>query len=335
MMRILCVILLFVSSVHPLWAQSEAAAWPRQELGSRPPVLKGFPPLTEAELQEGWIRLFDGFSLYGWQVMAGKYFARNGLLINDQNNAGIIKYTSRFGNSVVKGERRLADGRGEWAPFELSLSSSKLNQAAAPDITLDSGQFRNVKLLPKAMKPIFDGKTLDGWTLRQKDGATVEAKIVRGSIQLTGGPGSLESDGKYDDFVLQLEYWTDAPVNSGVFFRCIPGELMNGYECQVFNNPPAEDYKKFMGTDTGGIFRRQVGRNVGAKNGQWNHLTIFAREGQISTWVNGIQTADWYDERDADSNPRKGRRLEAGTIQFQGHDPKTEIWFRNIRIGEL
>jgi len=27
--------------------------------------------------------------------------------------------------------------------------------------------------------------------------------------------------------------------------------------------------------------------------------------------------------------------LEAGTLQFQGHDPTTDLMFRNIRIAEL
>lgn len=303
--------------------------------GVKPPVLTGFAPLTETELQNGWIRLFDGVSLYGWRSIEGKYTIQHGLLISDPNQNGVIRFTSRFGNSILTGERRPADSQGNWVPFTLSMKTSRSDRTGIPDITLDSGQFRNIKIQPQEMKPIFDGKTLNGWTVRAKADTKVDAKAENGAIRLTGGSGSLESEEQYADFILQLEYKTDKPVNSGVFFRCLPGELMNGYECQIFNNPPAADYKKFIGTDTGGIFRRQVGRNVAPKDGQWNYLTVFARGAQISTWVNGIQTADWLDERDPDPNPRKGCRTEAGTIQFQGHDPETNILFRNIRIGIL
>ncbi|MDR2705698.1 MAG: DUF1080 domain-containing protein [Planctomycetaceae bacterium] len=299
--------------------------------GVKPPVLVGFDPLTETELRDGWIRLFDGVSLYGWRLVEGEYSVKDGLLVSDPNRNSVIRFTSRFGNSVLTGERRLADASGNWTPFTLSLKTSPSGNAGTPDITLDSGQFRNIKIQPQGMKPIFDGKTLNGWTVNPK----ANAKVENGVLCLTGGSGSLESENRYGDFILQLEYKTDKPTNSGVFFRCIPEELMNGYECQIFNNPPAEDYKKFIGTDTGGIFRRQVGRNVNPKDGQWNYLTIFARGAQISTWVNGIQTADWIDERDPNPNPRKGRRTDAGTIQFQGHDPETNILFRNIRIGTL
>ncbi|MDR2757544.1 MAG: DUF1080 domain-containing protein [Planctomycetaceae bacterium] len=299
--------------------------------GVKPPVLVGFAPLTETELQEGWIRLFDGVSLYGWRSMEGKYTVQRGILMSDPNQNGVIRFTSRFGNSILTGERRPADSQGNWSPFTLSMKTSQSERAGIPDITLDSGQFRNIKIQFQEMQSIFDGKTLNGWTVN----AQANAKVENGAIRLTGGSGSLESKGQYNDFILQLEYKTDKPVNSGVFFRCIPGELMNGYECQIFNNPPAADYKKFIGTDTGGIFRRQVGRNIAPKDGRWNYLTIFARGAQISAWVNGIQTADWIDERDPDPNPRKGRRTEAGTIQFQGHDSETDIMFRNIRIGIL
>jgi hypothetical protein len=322
---------LFFFTLTLFLSAQESATFPKQELGVKPPVLTGLAVLSEAELNDGWIRLFDGVSLYGWHLMEGKYRVKSGLLMSDPNQNAVIKYTSRFGNSIITGERRPADGQSDWTPFTLSMKTSQSNRAGTPDITLDSGQFRHIKIQPQELKPIFDGKTLKGWTVKPK----AEAKVENGAIRLTGGSGSLESEGKYGDFVLQLEYKTDTPTNSGVFFRCIPGELMNGYECQIFNQPPAEDYKKFLGTDTGGIFRRQVGRNVGAKDGRWNHLTIFARDAQISTWVNGIQVTDWLDERDPDANPRKGRRTEPGTIQFQGHDPSTDIQLRNIRIGEL
>ncbi|GHT45092.1 hypothetical protein FACS189454_04010 [Planctomycetales bacterium] len=189
----------------------------------------------------------------------------------------------------------------------------------------------NTKYRPQNVKPIFDAKTLNGWKMI----GDVKAEVVEGAIHLTNGSGSIESADQYGDFILQLEYKTDKPVNSGVFFRCIPGEKMNGYECQIFNNPPDADYEKFIGTDTGGIFRRQVGRNVGAKDGVWNYLTIVAKGNEIATWVNGIQVTNLKDDRKADSNPRKGLRTQAGTIQFQGHDSSTEIWLKNIKTQAL
>jgi hypothetical protein len=44
---------------------------------------------------------------------------------------------------------------------------------------------------------------------------------------------------------------------------------------------------------------------------------------------------DWTDEREAHKNPRNGLRLEKGTLQIQGHDPTTDLSFRNLRAREL
>ena len=264
-----------------------------QGTGNRTPILTGFIPMPEQKLQEGYVRVFDNTTMFGWQGT---------VLLND----GKLHFTGAVAET----------------PFYF------LGYSVAPrQIMTGTDTARPVG----TMMSLFDGKTLKGWTIR----GNAQAVVENGTIKLTGGSGSLESDGKYADFVLQLEYKTDKVVNSGVFFRSIPGQTMNGYECQILNNPGDNDYRSFIGTDTGGLFRRQVGRNVGPKDGEWNYLTISARGPRMATWVNGIQAADWTDERPPHENPRNGLRTEAGTIQFQGHDAGTEIWFRNIRILEL
>jgi len=264
--------------------------------GGKTPVFTGFTPLSEQQLQEGYLRPFNKIDTFGW---------KNAML-----NDGKLHFTGAVADT----------------PFFF------WGHHAVP---------RNIYVGTDADRPqgvkteIFDGKTLAGWTLHGKS----EAVVVDGVIRLTNGSGSLESEGKYGDFVLQIEYFTpvreDKGVNSGVFFRCIPGQIMNGYECQILNSPGENDYKSYMGTDTGGIFRRQVGRNVAPKDGEWNYLTLAARGARMASWVNGIQVTDWTDERAPHENPRNGRRIEAGTIQFQGHDPGTEILLQNIRIWEL
>ena len=55
----------------------------------------------------------------------------------------------------------------------------------------------------------------------------------------------------------------------------------------------------------------------------------------MSAWVNGIQVSDWTDTREVNENPRRGLRLEAGTIMIQGHDPKTNALFKQFNIRSL
>jgi len=284
--------------------------------GGKTPIITEFTPLYQEQLQKGTIRLFDGFSTYGWK---GDVKVENGKLHASREKIEDTPYWFWVGLMGVITEIETQSPDTATAPNRIAtrMYTLRLNQA-------------------ELMTPLFDGETLNGWSVRGK----AEAVVENGVIKLTNGSGSLASDGKYGDFILQLEYWTPVRpegkgVNSGVFFRCIPEDTMNGYECQILNKPGERDYQNFIGTDTGGIFRRQVGRNVGPKDGEWNYLTIAAKGNRIASWVNGIQVADWTDERAPHQNPRNGCRVEAGTIQFQGHDPETEILFRNIRIREL
>jgi hypothetical protein len=74
---------------------------------------------------------------------------------------------------------------------------------------------------------------------------------------------------------------------------------------------------------------------VVADDETWFHLTLVADGPHIAAWVNGYAVSDWTDERAANENPRVGLRLEPGTIMIQGHDPTTDISFRELRLAEL
>ena len=55
-------------------------------------------------------------------------------------------------------------------------------------------------------------------------------------MNVKNGRGQLESEAQFGDFVAQWECFSNGKhLNSGVFFRSIPGELTNGYECQIQN----------------------------------------------------------------------------------------------------
>jgi hypothetical protein len=194
--------------------------------------------------------------------------------------------------------------------------------------------FRNVKLKPLGLKPLFNGRDLSGW--KNFPGKQSKFDVVDGEISVLDGPGTLESESQFANFVLQMEAKTNGPgLNSGVFFRSIPGEYNNGYESQIQNAVHDNDPAKPVDCGTGGIFRRQNARRVVASDGHWFAKTIIADGPHMAVWVNGFQVSDWTDERAADDNPRKGLRLKPGTLQLQGHDPTTDIRFRALRAIEL
>ncbi len=196
--------------------------------------------------------------------------------------------------------------------------------------------FRDIKLKPLGMASLFNGKDLEGWKTYPEMPSKFTVQPDDATLHVVNGRGQLETEESYDDFVMQLECITHAAgLNSGIFFRCIPGEQMNGYECQINNSYKNDDRSQPADCGTGGFFRRQDARRVVADDLNWFYMTILADGPHMAAWVNGLQVSDWTDTRPPDPNPRKGLRLESGTIMIQGHDPTTDLSFRNLRIAEL
>jgi hypothetical protein len=254
-------------------------------------------------------------------------------------------------------ERQKAEGVGDstdWQTFDVTAEGAdftvKLDGKLVLEYTdpkplgrgyiglqLNSGQveFRNIKLRPLGTTSLFNGRDLSGW----KTYAEMASKFTvtdEGWLHVADGPGQLETEKAYADFTLQLEVFVNGQaLNSGIFFRSIPGETMNGYESQIHNGFLDGDRSKPQDGGSGAIFRRQNARKVVANDFEWFHKTIHADDKHMAVWVNGIQVSDWTDNRPPDENPRRGLRLEPGTIIIQGHDPTTDISFRNMRIAEL
>lgn len=217
---------------------------------------------------------------------------------------------------------------------------------------------RNIKLRPLNMQPLFNGTELTGWKVFPGEKYKSKFTVADGAINVKNGPGDLQTTGKYKDFVLQLECKSNGPhLNSGIFFRCRDNEYQNGYECQIrnqFHDKPDQKYtieeydpktnkligKKdvmFAAVDygTGAIYRRQPARKEMSKDGEWFTMTIVAHGNHLATWVNGVQVTDWTDNRPKSDNARTGCKLDVGHISIQGHDPTTDLSFRNIRIAEF
>jgi len=222
-----------------------------------------------------------------------------------------------------------------------------------------SATLRNLKLRPLGLEPIFNGRDLTGWKPfetppRNKSQFTVG----NAELHVKNGPGDLQTEGKWADFVLQLECRSNGKyLNSGVFFRCLPGDYQQGYEAQIhnaFTEGPTKEYTleeydprthelvgkkkvKYQAIDygTGAIYRRQPARRPASQDFEWFTMTVAAHGRHMLVWVNGLLVTDWTDNRPPNENGRNGCRLEAGAISLQGHDPTTDLSFRNLRVGEL
>lgn len=360
--------------------------------------------LNKEELANGWILLFDGETLYGWEPTSkADWKVDDGVIVVTGGEKGLLASTSEFADYVLKVDFRAPESTNsgiflrtptmpknpaedcyelniaapavspfptgsfvqrqkatterfdsEWHTFEVVAEGRhfvvKLDGREVLDYTdpkpvgcgriglqFNTGkvEFRNVKLRPLGLQSIFNGKDLAGWK-PFPDRKSVYSVTDKGELHVKNGPGALESEGTYGDFVLQLEIFSNGKhLNSGIFFRAIPGEFTQGYECQIQNGYKNGDRTQPADGGTGGFYRRQNARRVNADDFEWFPLTLIVSGKHMAAWVNGLQVSDWTDPRPGHKNPRQGARTEAGTLQIQGHDPTTDLSFRKLRIAEL
>jgi hypothetical protein len=292
----------------------------------------------------------------------------------DPNNRWELPFTGNSFSTVTFSVRdgRIRDvttaSSGLRASFRMSVGITEKGDGSKP--TKQSGHivlsgngvvYRNIKLKPLDTKPLFNGKDLTGWKKYTGDDKRAKTEFTvtpEGWLHLKNGPGDLQTKDQYQDFILQAECLSNGKhLNSGIFFRCIPEQYQNGYEAQIHNGWTEKLEKEYtideydpqthklkgkekiksaaMDYGTGAIYRRVPARKAVAKDNEWFTMTIAAQGRHIATWVNGVQVVDWTDNRLADENPRNGCKVEKGAISLQGHDPTTDLSFRNIRIAEL
>ncbi|WP_161602288.1 3-keto-disaccharide hydrolase [Tautonia marina] len=194
---------------------------------------------------------------------------------------------------------------------------------------------RDVELKPEATTPIFNGKDLSGWKVLD-GGESVYSVTEAGELNVKNGRGDIQTEGQYDDFILQLDIFSNGEhLNSGIFFRALPGQFWSGYESQIRNEYEGDDRTKPVDYGTGAIYRRVAARKVVADDFEWFTKTLIAHGNHFAVWVNGYQVTDWFDDREPADNGRNGFKAAPGVISIQGHDPTTDLSFRNLRIAEL
>jgi len=183
---------------------------------------------------------------------------------------------------------------------------------------------------------LFNKKDFSNW--EQKNG-TAEFKIVDDEIvgisKVKTRNSFLCTKKKYANFILELEVKVHPLLNSGIQIRSESKTdyydgAVHGYQVEI--DPSKRAY-------TGGIYDESRrgwiyplsdnpdGRNA-FKQAQWNHLHIEAIGSEIRIWLNGVNTANVFDDLTAE-----------GFIALQVHSIGTstelegkEVRWRNLRI---
>ena len=177
--------------------------------------------------------------------------------------------------------------------------------------------------------PLFDGKTLNGWTATAKN-QTVE--VSDGEIHLLSKKANLWllHEKSYDHFELEVEAkMPESGYNSGIGFRCTPGKKKpKGYQCEIDHKKTGQIYAIGKGwvwpknKEEKARFEKMAGDCF--KDGAWNRFKIRCVGKKIQIWVNGVLTADLEDEL-----------FSSGVVALQHHGKGDVHRFRNIRLRPL
>jgi len=207
--------------------------------GAGTPAIKGrfvgFPGGNMDEIPKIWIE--NGQLKFVWDRPAGA----------DGKGGVHQEYSARLDGTRIAGTMRDGATERTWSGVR------------APEIPdRDDGSWREGKPIE-----LFNGKDLHGWHALvpgQQLGWTVE----NGDLKSTGSANNLESDRKFWNFKLHVEYRVGAKSNSGIGLR-------GRYEIQIL-----EDYGHPVSTHTNGALYSRMAPRVNASKpaGEWQTYDI-------------------------------------------------------------
>jgi Domain of Unknown Function (DUF1080) len=191
--------------------------------------------------------------------------------------------------------------------------------------------------------PLFDGKTLEGWTVR---GGKAKYEVKDGTIVGTtveGSPNTFLCKGDFKDFELVLEVKCDPALNSGVQVRSHvydkgDPDPKNQQRAGVVYGPQCEIARKDTGTaarfyDEGrrAMWLAEIKPEAkdAFKDEGWNRYRIVVQGNRYRSWINGKPASDFTD--DVDSHGFIGLQVH-GIAKDQG---PFQVQWRDVQIKAL
>jgi len=197
------------------------------------------------------------------------------------------------------------------------------------------------------MKPLFNGKNLDGWYSfiknrgKNNDSAGVFS-VQDGLLHITGQEfGYIVAEKKYSDFHLVVEFkWGEKkypprenrPRDNGILYYVADSDRVwpRAIECQVQEGDCGDfwlidsvtlviDGVQSQATKNTRVIKKKDNEKP---TGEWNRLEIIAQKGKCTHIMNGVVVNEG-----TDASIRSGRIL----VQSEG----AEIYYRKIEIEEL
>ena len=172
---------------------------------------------------------------------------------------------------------------------------------------------------------LFNGKNFDGWKIG--DAKQGKWKIENGNIVANGPRSHLYTIKEFKNFEFKAEVMTTPGSNSGIYFHTKYQETgfpNTGYESQV--NVSHGDPVK-----TGSLWGVVKLYETPAKDNKWWEQHIIVRGQNIVVKINGKTVLDYTEPKGVQG----GRKISSGSFALQAHDPKSVIYYRNLRVKPL
>ncbi|MGN0281088.1 MAG: family 16 glycoside hydrolase [Prevotella sp.] len=196
-------------------------------------------------------------------------------------------------------------------------------------------------------KPIFDGKTLNGWEGNDGEASLKWFRVEKGAIVAGSMKENiprnefLRTAKKYTNFELRLKFLVKAPKgkgwNGGVQFRSVqhpekPYE-MRGYQADIYARRWGGVYDESRrGKFLGSILSEQP-----CKADEWNEYVLRCEGPRVRLWLNGKPVVDYIEPYAYAPHPTWGMIPQKGYIAVQVHERNNpfEVWYKDICLEEL
>ena len=183
----------------------------------------------------------------------------------------------------------------------------------------------------ESSRPLFDGRTLEGWEGNLGNWRVGEGAIAAGALDRRQPYNEfLATTADYGDFELRLQYKVEGTggfVNGGVQFwsQRVPGTFeVSGYQADLGAGTDGNLYDESRRNANLATAPAEV-RDRALKPGAWNDYRIRAEGAHIEIWLNGVKTVD-YAEGDK-SIPLRGKFA----LQIHG-SANTRVSYRDLEI---
>jgi len=201
-------------------------------------------------------------------------------------------------------------------------------------------------------KPLFDGKSLDGWRgYKKADAADTRWKVENGLVTIdakdgkdTRGGRDIITAGTYDQFDLRWEWKVAQGGNSGLKYFVLEDQTSAiGHEYQMIDDERHADAKIGPHRQTAAFYDVLPAADRPLKPaGEWNSSQVIVKGKHVEHWLNGKRVLQYeLDSPELSAAIAKSKfkdiarfgKPQRGHILIQDHGD--QVTYRNVRIKPL